>query len=111
MRGQAEATLLTDVAEVRRRGTVVDDGMGGGEGTVATVATVACHLQQRDVAPESVAAGRIMARSTWEVYLPVGTDVRPRDVLRISGSDYELGDDDDDRTSGVVLKVHARRVG
>lgn len=110
LRDDLTAALLTGTAAIRRVTGSTSDGMGGRVPVWTTVATVACSLQQRDVPPEAVTAGRSMARSVWEVYLPAGTDVRPRDVLRIAGHDYALGDDDDDRTDGLVLKVHAARL-
>lgn len=117
-RGRIKA-LLPDTATVWRK-TLTADGGGGFNTTEAAVATVACRLDALAISArlgqETQQAGRVVATTVYQAYLPAGTDCGPADQLEVfargvtSQGRFEIIDDDSARSDGAVLAVNLRQV-
>ena len=107
----AMEAMMTQTVGVWRPGALVPDGQGGWTQPVALAAEIPGWLiARRTAVGQGALGGRPVARSSWELYAPVGSDIRPTDALVIEGVRYEVGDDDDLRTDAVALHVNLRLV-
>jgi hypothetical protein len=81
---------MTETCEIRRV-VMVDDGAGNytPEGDPTTVATVVCRRRGLRY-NEQVLAEQYQQVVTGVVLLPIGTDIKEGDVLRIGGIDHEV---------------------
>jgi hypothetical protein len=113
LKGRAQREM-NDTAQVVRT-TTAANAEGGQTETTATVATVACRLAAQSsssaIGAERSEGGRVVAVTLWTCYLPVGTDVRPADVLMVNGVRYEVTDSDGSKTDAAVIAVSLRRIG
>lgn len=71
------------------RGSVTDDGGGGGTYTFGTVGTYDCRIDPVSGHPGEV-ANRIDERTTHLITIPPDTSVTTSDRFRIDGTDYEI---------------------
>lgn len=107
LRACAEAAL-PDTATIQRP-TSTQGALGQASRTYSTVATVACRVEARP-AGEMTAAGRLTAVTRYEVSLPHGTDVLPRDRILISGRTFEASGVGTPESDEVLRTVHAVEV-
>ena len=108
-RERAEAEFDQEAAILRRAPGTGDGGGGRRPGAESVVATVGCMIEAPRQLEEAPTGGRVTATSLRRIHLPVGTDVRPRDVLRIAGSRYEVTGDTGDASGMTTLAVLARK--
>jgi len=67
------------------------NGTGAPLDTTAVTATVKCRRVPRILSPrERETAGATMARDEWLITVPIGTDVRDTDQVRVEGTVYEI---------------------
>ena len=90
------------------RNDPVSDGAGGQTDHWAARRIVACRLVMGG-AQEAERGGRLAAISTWRAYLPY--DLRPRDRLRIGGTDYEVTETDASATERLCVTASLIRIG
>lgn len=104
---------MNSTAEVMRT-TTVANAEGGQTETEVLVATVPCRLAAQSsssaIGQERPEGGRVVAVTLWTCYLPIGTDVRPQDVLMVNGVRYEVTDDSAAATDSAVVAVSLRRI-
>lgn len=83
----------------------------GGQSLVETAesGTVPCRVVARTASGGNQTGAQPVTVTLWEVYLPHGTALGARDVLDVSGTRYEVAEDDDAVTDGVTLTVQVRR--
>ena len=69
-----------------------DDWGGTASGTTSTVATVACRVTLRSEARPNVqpVGGGAEILTPWQIRMPEGTDVRPKDVITSGGRSFEV---------------------
>lgn len=84
------AQTFSLTAEVRRPVTA-PDGMGGQTTTWQTVATVPCALAPLErVATEQVRGGQPIPAVTWQLLVPVQTDLRASDLVVVGTETFEV---------------------
>lgn len=82
---QAAAAAALDTACTIERATKTSDGAGGFAETLSTVATCQAGLSQPSGQLLQNYAYLIGAADTWQVRVPVGTDVAHNDQLSLGG--------------------------
>lgn len=89
----ASEGLMPGTAVIWRR-PFTSDGVGGQSGSIAVVSggTVACRVVLTPMRPiDGVLGDRSEVHATWNVHMPVGTDVCPFDQIRVvSGGTFEV---------------------
>jgi hypothetical protein len=89
LRAAAEATFA-DVVEIRRASAASDE-VGGETLTWSTVATAACQLLETTrLAREQEVGSTLQRIAGWQLNVPHGTDVRPKDRAKVNGIEYEV---------------------
>lgn len=71
------------------RPTRTSDGAGGSSESLSTIATVRGSIAQPSGQLLQNYAYRVAALDTWQVWLPIGTDVREGDLLSVTGLTQE----------------------
>lgn len=105
------AALSPDSIQIQRP-TPAIGASGGVARTWSAVATVAGHRQvsATRTRESSNAATRPIASSQWDIYLPVGTDVRAQDRLIAGGVTYEVEAVAAPDSLAAYLLIHASEV-
>lgn len=71
------------------RGSISDDGGGGGTATFGTAGTFPCRVDPMGGDERSI-AGRIEARSTHVITLPPETSIDASERFRVGTTDFEI---------------------
>jgi len=87
---QKLAAAALDKSVLIERPTPTSDGAGGSSETLATVATVQGAVAQPSGQLLQNYASRVAALDTWQVWLPIGTDIRAGDVLTVQGEQVRV---------------------
>lgn len=109
------ASLQATAADVRvetiiiQRVTRTPDTYGGWSESWATLATVTGRLRVQP-GREGPVADRLTAVTVYQVSLPAGTDVTPRDRLVVSGRTFEVTGVATPKSDEVVRRVTALEV-
>jgi len=102
--------LLTDSATIISR-TYTDDGALGGVWVETESAPVKCLLDRTGaISMEAVQSGALMSVERFQVALPLGTTVQPKDRLKIRGVLYEIVGSNQDQTTAAILALELQRV-
>lgn len=91
LRGFAEHALMS-LCSIKRL-TKTSDNAGGHTSVYNTVYTnVKCRLSpvRNDFEQERLIAERLGAQTTWILSVPVNTDIRLNDKIRINGDDADM---------------------
>lgn len=108
---EALEPMLTATGQVVRATETRDAAGGTSRAWANHGSAVACHLwQQRAMAIEGTAQGRLQAEQTWFAALPAGTDVTAKDRFTSGGYTYEVTDTDAGRTMPGLLVLQLRRL-
>jgi len=103
------ADNFTSIADVVRPSAAIN-GRGGASITTSLVARVACRIVESKTPDERMSGQQLKAFSGYIVYVPVGTDVKPKDQI-VSGSlTLEVLDAIDAPSTILALAVYAVRV-
>ena len=111
--GAFELSALRSVAESSMGGTAViyrqvftSDGAGGQSGSVVAAGTVLCRAVPVRSRPQVGAfGGRVEAHGDWNVYVPVGTDVRAStDHIVAGGGTFDVLSTNAGRTDAVEIR-------
>lgn len=106
----ADATAgLPDTATLYRP-EKVDDGQGGRTVTWNSVAGYACAVLPNPQRREREEANRVASDQDWLIRLPLGTDVRTKDRLVVSGFTYDVQGRDTGRSFAVAVDTFCRRL-
>lgn len=108
MRTQHEATF--DQSCAIRRNTPVTDGMGGWTPSWATVATVNCHVREEQKSTETVVGDSVRGLTYFTLWVPHGTDIRPKDQVIIGGYDYEIVEGDEGKSYSINVQCRMLRI-
>lgn len=118
LRRDVAASLLTQVAEVKRRGTS-GDGMGGHRQVPLTPEpSLACRATRMRTPRTVVEGGRPVVVANWEVRLgdasgeraPEELDVKPADEILVGWIRYKVVDTDKGRAEAPCLVCETLRV-
>lgn len=86
LQAEVEELTLTDTCDVLRKGPKVRNPEGGFTDSWQAVHTYPCSLTPSGLTPsEREIAARLGAPVTWNVRVPVSSDVRPTDRLAVLG--------------------------
>lgn len=97
--GAADLTWMRSVQEqampgtaIIQRGTVTNDGMGGGSVAWNAVGTAIARLysQNSRAIAEAVSGAELISETRWYVTMPYGTQVRADDRLSIGGRRWHI---------------------
>ena len=92
------------------RNTPASDGAGGETEAWAQVGAFPCELVRLGQGNEAVEADKIASLTHWELRFAVGTDVRVRDRISVSGRTYEVNDLDTGKTFALGVSAKCRRM-
>lgn len=103
------ADNFTSIADIVRPVSTLN-GRGGAGITTSAVAHVSCRIVESGSPGERMSGQQLKAFTGYIVYLPAGTDVRPKDRI-VSGSlVLEVLDAIDAPSTQLALAVYAVRV-
>jgi hypothetical protein len=91
------------------RPTTVKDARGGATTSYSNVATLACRIEEDKAPIEAVNGEQLHATSSYRVYFPVGTDVRPADKLIIGSLTLQVTEGYTANSNQVAVLVYAVR--
>lgn len=109
-RARSVVESLFDRTITLRRTTLVPDESGGSTETT-TLTTYSGRVSARQAVPnERLQAGRMAAEMVWTVRLPWDADVLPGDVLIVDGTELQVTDRDDIKSTKLQVLVNCYRV-
>lgn len=99
---------FTTVATVTRS-TISSDALGDDAvGPPVTIGTVKGWLSSAPIAEPGIDTGALVTANTYRWDCPVGSDIRPRDVLVIGGLKYTVTDTTANETIALCLSCTLR---
>lgn len=102
-----------ETAVIARASAAVADGRGGWTTAPSTVATVSARVRavrSDGRSDERLLGDRQTMERQWVIALPQGTDVRPQDIITISGRAYGVVSIQAPRSYEVERRVLCREV-
>jgi hypothetical protein len=89
---QAEQeAAMPDTCELQRPGAPTRDSGGGTiPGTPVDVAMVPCRYAPSTAGSRALFGPELATLNTWDLTVPLGTDIRPQDTARIAGVPYRV---------------------
>ena len=101
---------FTSTATIRRP-TSAKNPRGGADTSYSSVATgVLCRVVANAGEAERESGGQLKAFSSYKVYFPAGTDIKPKDQLVIGTTTLEVVEAFDSASTQLALMVSAIRV-
>lgn len=102
---------LSQRCDIRRSEPGIPDGYGGRSQRFSLAyRDVPCRAQNPSRAQATEEGYRNTALSDWEILLPVGTDVRPSDLIEVAGvSSYEVVGSNAGIEDALVLIAYCAR--
>ena len=105
------APLLStfDTEATIKRITIGSDVLGDDAvGEPDTIGTVKGWLSSSPTAEPTLDGGALVTANTYRYDVPVGTDIKPRDILVINGTPYVVTDTTADETIPLCLSCSLR---
>ena len=109
LREVAMMGMVTPVQILRT--TMVRDSSPNGDDLISetTVTTVDGWMYSTPTPTRRVDGGSVVTANTYRLFLPVGTDVMPSDVVVVNGDRFSVTDTDSESTWNPKLTVTLRR--